>query len=168
MGSPVSDIPARVLIVGGGGREHALAVTLARSPHCAELHCSPGNAGIAAVARCHDVAATDVDGIVELARSLGIELVVIGPETALAAGLADELAARGIAAFGPTAAAAQIESSKTWAKAVMRRAGVPTAAYSTFSDAAAGPRVCRVSRRANRDQGRRPGSRQGRRRCARA
>ncbi len=117
----------RVLVVGSGGREHALAWSLARSDGLEELHAAPGNPGIAALAQCHPVRAEDHAALVSLARELRIDLVVVGPEAPLVAGLADELRHRGIAAFGPSAAAARIEGSKSFAKEVMDAAGVPTA-----------------------------------------
>ncbi len=125
----------KVLIVGGGGREHALAWKAIQSRHIDELHAAPGNPGIGRFAWCHpDVEAADVAGQVDLARRLGIDLVIVGPEAPLAAGLVDALTAAGIRAFGPTAAAARIESSKAYAKEVMTAAGVPTAAYAVFTD----------------------------------
>jgi phosphoribosylamine---glycine ligase len=117
----------RALVVGSGGREHALAWSLSRSGDLGELHAAPGNPGIAALAHCHPVRADDHAAVVSLARELRIDLVVVGPEAPLVAGLADELRHRGIAAFGPSAAAAQIEGSKTFAKEVMDVAGVATA-----------------------------------------
>ena len=117
----------RVLVVGSGGREHALAWSLSRSAGVAELHAAPGNPGIAALAHCHPVRADDHASLVSLARELRIDLVVVGPEAPLVAGLADELRHRGIAVFGPSAAAARIEGSKTFAKEVLGAAGVPTA-----------------------------------------
>jgi phosphoribosylamine---glycine ligase len=118
----------RVLLVGSGGREHALAWRLASSPALTELHAAPGNPGIAAFATCHPVAADDGDGLLGLARSVGAELVVVGPEGPLVAGVADALRHAGIAVFGPSGAAARIEGSKRFAKEVMAAAGVPTAA----------------------------------------
>ena len=100
----------RVLVVGSGGREHALAWSLSRSAGVAELHAAPGNPGIAALAHCHPVRADDHASLVSLARELRIDLVVVGPEAPLVAGLADELRHRGIAVFGPSAAAARIEA----------------------------------------------------------
>ncbi|MHB8649917.1 MAG: phosphoribosylamine--glycine ligase [Gaiellaceae bacterium] len=117
----------KVLVVGSGGREHALAWALARSPGLTELHAAPGNPGIAALASCHPARAEDPAAIVPLAAELGIDLVVVGPEAPLVAGLADELRRRGIAAFGPGAANARIEGSKSFAKELMAAAGVPTA-----------------------------------------
>lgn len=124
-----------VLIVGGGGREHALAWKAVQSRHIDELHVAPGNPGIGRFAWCHpDVKATDVAGQVDLARRLGVDLVIVGPEDPLAAGLVDALTDAGIRAFGPTAAAARIEASKAFAKEVMAAAGVPTAAHAVFSE----------------------------------
>src|SRR3954471_1569503 len=117
----------KVLIVGGGGREHAIANALARSPQRPELLAAPGNPGIAAVARCAAVGVDDLDGLVALARAEDVDLVVIGPEAPLVAGLADRLERAGIAHFGPTAAAARLEGSKAFAKEIMASAGVPTA-----------------------------------------
>jgi phosphoribosylamine--glycine ligase len=116
----------RVLVVGGGGREHALAWALARDPAVDALLAAPGNAGIEEVARCVPVEATDVDGIVALVEAESIDLTVVGPEAPLVAGLVDALAARRRRAFGPAAAAARIEGSKAWAKALMLRHGIPT------------------------------------------
>jgi phosphoribosylamine--glycine ligase len=117
----------KVLIVGSGGREHALAWALARSPLLSELHAAPGNPGIASLASCHPVHADDQASLVPLAIELGVDLVVVGPEAPLVAGLADELRHLGIAVFGPGAAAARIEGSKAFSKEVMDAAGVPTA-----------------------------------------
>jgi phosphoribosylamine---glycine ligase len=118
----------QVVVVGSGAREHALAWRLARSPLLTELHAAPGNPGIAALGRCHPVRADDGDGLLGLALTLDADLVVIGPEGPLVAGIADELRRNGIAVFGPGGEAARIEGSKSFAKDVMRAAGVPTAA----------------------------------------
>jgi len=117
----------KVLLVGSGGREHALAWKLAQSPDLTELHAAPGNPGIAALGRCHPVHAEDGEGLLGLAGELDAGLVVIGPEGPLVAGVADELRHAGFVVFGPGAAAARIEGSKLFAKEVMRAAGVPTA-----------------------------------------
>jgi phosphoribosylamine---glycine ligase len=119
---------ARLLVVGGGGREHALVRTLLRSPRGPELLCSPGNAGIAR----DGVECLPDDDLVGLARERGVDLVVVGPEAPLVAGLVDELAAAGIAAFGPTSEAARIEGSKAYAKQLMKDTGVPTASHVLF------------------------------------
>jgi phosphoribosylamine---glycine ligase len=120
----------KVLVIGGGGREHAIVRALGRSAHSPELLCAPGNAGIAADARClPEVAADDVAAIVAAAREHGIDLVVVGPEAALVAGVVDALEDAGVPAFGPSAAAAELEGSKAFAKELMAEAGVPTAAH---------------------------------------
>ena len=117
----------KVLVVGSGGREHALAWALARSGRLGELHAAPGNPGIAALATCHPARADDPASLVPLAHELRVDLVVVGPEAPLVAGLADELRHHGIGVFGPGAQAAQLEGSKAFAKSVMEAAGVPTA-----------------------------------------
>ena len=117
-----------MLLVGSGGREHALAWRLAREPGLTDLHAAPGNPGIAELGDCHPVGADDSEGLLDLARSLAADLVVVGPEAPLVAGVGDELRHAGIPVFGPGRAAAAIEGSKAFAKEVMRAAGVPTAA----------------------------------------
>ena len=117
----------KILLVGSGGREHALGVGLQADPACTELHVAPGNPGIAQFAQCHPLVVTDNQAILELAQQLEVELVVVGPEVPLVNGVADLLRAAGIAVFGPSKAAAQLEGSKNFAKEVMRDAGVPTA-----------------------------------------
>jgi phosphoribosylamine--glycine ligase len=117
----------KILLVGSGGREHALALGLQADPACTELHCAPGNPGTAQVATNHLVAVTDNAGLLSLAKELQVDLVVVGPEVPLVNGVADLLREAGIATFGPSKAAAQLEGSKDFAKGVMRDAGVPTA-----------------------------------------
>jgi phosphoribosylamine---glycine ligase len=117
----------KVLLVGSGGREHSLAWKLSQAPGLEELHAAPGNPGIATLGRCHPVRAEDGEGLLALAGSLDADLVVVGPEAPLVAGVADELRHAGVPVFGPSASAARIEGSKSFAKAVMRDAGVPTA-----------------------------------------
>lgn len=123
----------KILTVGGGGREHALGWKLARSAHKPELLFAPGNPGTATLGRNVDVQAADLDGLVATAKTEAVDLVVVGPEQPLCAGLVDRLRAEGVRAFGPTKAAAQIEGSKAFAKQVMTRAKTPTAAYRTFT-----------------------------------
>ena len=118
----------RVLVVGSGGREHALAWRLAQSPSLEEIHAAPGNPGIATLGNCHPVREDDGEGLLALARGIHADLVVIGPEAPLVAGVADHLRHSGITVFGPSAAAARIEGSKSFAKDVLQAAGVPTAA----------------------------------------
>jgi len=117
----------KILLVGSGGREHALALGLQADPSCTELHCAPGNPGIAEITTLHPIAVTDNSAIIELAKKLEVDLVVVGPEVPLVNGVADGLRAAGLAVFGPSKAAAQLEGSKDFAKGVMRDAGVPTA-----------------------------------------
>ncbi|HKU40316.1 MAG TPA: phosphoribosylamine--glycine ligase [Polyangiales bacterium] len=125
----------RVMVVGSGGREHALAARIARSPLTQALFCAPGNAGTAGIAQNLPVDAEDVAAVVELAREHAVDFVVVGPEAPLVAGLVDALDAAGILAFGPRAAAARLEGSKSFSKRFMRAHGVPTAEFEVFSDA---------------------------------
>jgi phosphoribosylamine--glycine ligase len=125
-----------ILIVGSGGREHALAWKIAQSPLVTRLFSAPGNPGMARLGETRAVAATDVAGQVALAREIAADLVVIGPDAAVAAGLADALAEAGIQCFGPTAAAGRLESSKAFTKAFADRHGLPTARYGVFDEAA--------------------------------
>jgi phosphoribosylamine--glycine ligase len=118
----------KVLLVGSGGREHALAWKLSQAPNLEELHAAPGNPGIARLGQCHPVRAEDGEGLLDLATSLEVDLVVVGPEAPLVAGVADDLRHAGVPVFGPGREAARIEGSKAFAKDVMQAAGVPTAA----------------------------------------
>jgi len=124
-----------ILVIGGGGREHALVWALAGSGHRPTLSCAPGNPGIAGLARCVPIAADDVDGVVRFVQSEGVDLTVVGPEKPLALGLADRLRAIGHPVVGPSAAAARIESSKQFAKELMTRAKIPTASAALFDEA---------------------------------
>lgn len=121
-----------VLLVGGGGREHALAWSISQSPLLTKLYAAPGNPGIAQLATCLPIAADDGAALVQAAKEHAIDLVVIGPEAPLASGLVDQMAEQGIAAFGPSRAAAQLESSKAWAKQFMAKYAIPTANYRAF------------------------------------
>jgi len=125
----------KVLVVGGGGREHALCWKLKRSASVSEVVCAPGNPGIAKDARCVNVGAEDVDGLMALARDEKPDLVVVGPEVVLVKGLGNQLRAEGFAVYGPDAEAAQLEGSKSFSKALMDEAGVPTAKFETHTDA---------------------------------
>ena len=123
----------KVLVVGGGGREHAICWKLAQSPNVTELYCAPGNAGIAQVAKCVNIKAIDVDSMVNWARDNAIEFVVVAPDDPLALGMVDALEAAGIPAFGPRANAAIIEASKAFSKELMKKYHIPTAKYETFT-----------------------------------
>ncbi len=124
----------KVLVVGGGGREHAICWKLAQSPNVTELYCAPGNAGIAQVAKCVNIKAIDVDSMVNWARDNAIEFVVVAPDDPLALGMVDALEKAGIPAFGPRANAAVIEASKAFSKELMKKYHIPTASYETFTD----------------------------------
>jgi len=124
----------KVLLIGSGGREHALAWAIAQSENCDELYCAPGNAGIESCAECVDIAADDIDGLVKFAKENVIDLVVVGPEQPLVLGIVDRLNEAGILAFGPNAAAAQIEGSKGFMKDLCAKYDIPTAAYARFTD----------------------------------
>ncbi|MEW6777910.1 MAG: phosphoribosylamine--glycine ligase [Bdellovibrionota bacterium] len=133
----------KVLVVGSGGREHALCWKIAQSPEVSKVYCAPGNAGIAQAATCVEIPAEDVEGLVRFAHQEKIDLAVVGPELPLTLGLVDRLTEEGIKAFGPTKAAAELEGSKAFAKDLMREAGVPTADYQVFEDAAGALRYFR-------------------------
>ncbi len=127
----------KVLVIGGGGREHAIAWKLRQSPKVTQVYVAPGNGGTALSADLQNIAITDVRALREWAQKEKIALTVVGPEAPLAAGVVDEFRAHGLRIFGPTKAAAQLESSKAFSKAFMRRHGIPTADYDTFTDPAA-------------------------------
>ena len=122
----------KVLVIGGGGREHAICWKLAQSPKVKELYCAPGNAGIAEIARCVDIGVMDFEKMTEFAKKEAFDLVVVGPDDPLAAGLVDALEAAGLRAFGPRKNAAILEGSKAFSKDLMKKYGIPTAAYETF------------------------------------
>ncbi|MBI4115349.1 MAG: phosphoribosylamine--glycine ligase [Candidatus Omnitrophica bacterium] len=126
----------KVLIVGSGGREHALAWKIRQSPFLSKLYAAPGNAGIAEIAECVPLSMEDLDALVRFAKEKEIDLTVIGPESLLAAGVVDRFQAEGLKIFGPTKSAARLESSKIFAKEIMLRSGVPTAEFKVFDDAA--------------------------------
>ncbi len=134
----------RFLVIGGGGREHALAWALKASPLATEVICAPGNDGIAQIMDCVAVAVDDLDGLVALAQTRQIDIVVVGPELPLVMGLVDRLAAAGIRAFGPDAAAAQLEGSKAFMKAFCARHGIPTAGYRVFGKGEAAAALAHV------------------------
>ena len=123
-----------VLVIGGGGREHAIVDALSRSPQVGKIYCAPGNAGIAAQAECVPIKDTDVEGLKAFAKERAVALTVVGPEASLSAGIADAFRACGLRIFGHTAAATRIESSKEFAKRLMAGYGIPTASYRSFSD----------------------------------
>ena len=127
----------KFLIVGNGGREHAIAWSLAQSDHVEAIYCAPGNGGTASAPKCENlpIPVTDFEAIAAQAQAKAVDLVVVGPEVPLAAGITDDLQSKGIPVFGPTQAGAQIEASKAWAKGLMMDAGIPTAASETFTDA---------------------------------
>ena len=124
----------KVLVIGSGGREHAIVEALSRSPRKPKIYAAPGNAGIAALAECVAIKDTEADKLLAFAQENDIELTVVGPEAALAVGVVDKFRAAGLKIFGPTKAATEIESSKDFAKRLMKKYDVPTADYATFSD----------------------------------
>lgn len=124
----------KILVVGGGGREHAIIMKLAESKRTEKLYCTPGNGGISRYAECFDVGATDIDGVVSLAKKLSVDMVVVAPDDPLVLGMVDALNAEGIMTFGPCKAAAMIEGSKAFSKNLMKKHGIPTADYETFTD----------------------------------
>ena len=126
----------KILVVGGGGREHAIIKALKKSPDCGEVWCAPGNGGISYDAKCKNIKATDVDTMVAFAAEEQFDYVVVAQDDPLALGMVDALAAVGIPAFGPDKAAARIEASKVFSKDLMKKYGIPTARYETFDDPA--------------------------------
>ncbi len=124
----------KILVVGGGGREHAIIMKLAESPKVDKLYCTPGNGGISKYAECFDVAATDVEGVVALAEKLHPDMVVVAPDDPLVLGMVDALQAKGFKTFGPKANAAIIEGSKVFSKELMKKYNIPTAGYEFFTD----------------------------------
>lgn len=124
-----------ILVVGGGGREHAIVTALSKSSKVDKLYCAPGNGGISKLAECFPVKATDIDGVVELAKKLQPDYVFVAPDDPLVLGMVDKLNAEGFKTFGPRANAAILEGSKVFSKALMKKYGIPTAAYETFTDA---------------------------------
>src|SRR5580698_6625575 len=131
-----SALPRSVLVVGSGGREHALVRTLAASPARPRVICAPGNAGIAQDAACFLVKVDDIKGLIALARKERVDFVVVGPEVPLVLGLADRLSEAGVAVYGPRAAGARLEASKTFTKQILIKYGIPTAAAGLFSETA--------------------------------
>lgn len=132
-----------MLVVGQGGREHALVWKLSQSPRVSRLYCAPGNAGIAELATCVPIGDTDIEGLVRFAKEEGIDLTVVGPEAPLVAGVVDRFEEEGLRIFGPRREAAMLEGSKSFAKAVMEKYGIPTARYQAFEDYEAALRYLR-------------------------
>ena len=126
----------KILVVGSGGREHAIIRKLKQSPKAEKIYCCPGNGGISADAECVDIKAMDIDGVVGFSKENAIDLVVVAPDDPLAAGMVDALNREGIMTFGPTKDAAQIEASKVFSKNLMKEYHIPTAAYEVFDDPA--------------------------------
>ena len=124
----------KLLVVGSGGREHAVIRKLKENPKAEKIYCAPGNGGISADAECVPVKATDIEGMVSFAKGQGVDFVVVTPDDPLVLGMVDALHAAGIRTFGPDKAAAQIEGSKVFSKNLMKKYGIPTAAYEVFSD----------------------------------
>ena len=123
-----------VLVVGGGGREHAIIMKLAESPKVGKIYCTPGNGGISKFAECFNVAATDIEGVVKLANRLQPDMVVVAPDDPLVLGMVDALQSEGFMTFGPKANAAIIEGSKVFSKELMKKYDIPTAFYEVFTD----------------------------------
>jgi len=132
----------KILVVGSGGREHALAWKLRQSPHARRIFCAPGNAGTAEIGENVAISASDLDALVRFAKENRVDLTVIGPDDPLAAGIVDLFAAQELRVFGPTKSAARVEASKIFAKELMRAQKIPTAEASTFSDSNEALRYC--------------------------
>ena len=128
------DKDKKILVIGSGGREHAIVKAFGRSPRVSKIYCAPGNAGIAQDAECVDIKVEDVEGLLNFAQRHGIDLTVVGPEAALAAGVADAFNSVGMKVFGPSKSATRIESSKEFAKQIMEKYGIPTSGYRSFED----------------------------------
>jgi phosphoribosylamine--glycine ligase len=125
----------KILVVGGGGREHALVWKLAQSPRVSKIYCAPGNAGISQLAECVDIAANDIDRLLSFAKEQEIDLTVVGPEAPLVAGIVNKFSSAGLKIFGPSQEAAEIEGSKALAKNIMEKYQIPTAEYRVFDKA---------------------------------
>ncbi|MDD4546577.1 MAG: phosphoribosylamine--glycine ligase [Oscillospiraceae bacterium] len=125
-----------ILVVGGGGREHAIIKKIKESPRCDKIYCTPGNGGISCDAKCFDIKADDITGVVELSKGLQVDLVFVAPDNPLVAGMVDALEKEGIAAFGPRANAAELEGSKVFSKRLMKKYNIPTADYEIFDNPA--------------------------------
>ena len=160
----------KILVIGSGGREHALVWKLAQSPHATQLWCAPGNAGIAqerlakngAPVECVNIGAEDLPKLLAFAQEKKIELTVVGPDNPLALGIVDLFQKNGLRIWGPNQKAAQFESSKVFSQNFMEKYGIPTAKSGTFNERGGGEEICRVARRQMRRESRRPGARQRR------
>ena len=151
-----------ILILGGGGREHSIAWAVKQNPKCDRLIVAPGNAGIALLAECADLNILDGEAVVVFCEENAVDFIIVGPEGPLAAGVADATRAAGLLTFGPSAAAAQLEASKTFTKEICDACAAPTAAWARFTDVAGAKAYVMVQGAPHRRQGRRPCRRQGR------
>jgi Phosphoribosylamine-glycine ligase len=136
-----------ILVIGGGGREHAIVWSLAKSSKVSKLYCAPGNAGIAKLAECVPAGVMEFDKLIQFAKERAVDLVVVGPDDPLAAGIVDAFEAAGIPAFGPNKAAAEIEGSKIFMKSLLKKYNIPTARYETFDDYETALAICGSSSR---------------------
>lgn len=132
----------KLLVIGAGGREHALVWKLAQSPEVGKIYAAPGNPGIAQLAECIDIAVTDIDALCDFAKTKSIDLTIVGPETPLTLGIVDKFKAEGLAIFGPSAAAARLEGSKVFSKNLFKKYGIPTARFEVFDEAEKSLRIC--------------------------